>query len=89
MPVTCVCPINNHSLKNTTVGFNPYTFFRNRSRQMNTVAVKCAHTVLPFITLVTSTNKSVLCDVLSILKIGRNGKQYLNSVRMCLNFLQQ
>ena len=51
--------------------------------------MKCAHTVLPFVTLVTSTNRSVLQDVCSILDIGRNGKQYLNSVRMCLNFLQQ
>ena len=49
--------------------------------------MKCA--VLPFVTLVTSTNKSVLCDVLSILKKGRNGKQYLNNVRVHLNFLQQ
>ena len=46
-------------------------------------------TVLPFVTLVTSTNRSVLCDVCSILDIGRNGKQYLNNVQMCLNFLQQ
>ena len=51
--------------------------------------MKYAHTVLPFITLVTSMNKSVLCDVLSILEIGRNGKQYSNNVRVCLNFLQQ
>ena len=51
--------------------------------------MKCAHTVLPFIRLVTSVNKSVLHDVLSILKIGRNGKQYLNNVHVCLNFLQQ
>ena len=45
--------------------------------------------VLAFITLDTSMNKSVLHDVLSILEIGTNGKQYLNSVRLCLNFLQQ
>ena len=45
--------------------------------------------VLPFIKLVTSTNKSVLHDVLNILEIGRNVKQYLNSVHVCLNFLQQ
>ena len=51
--------------------------------------MKYAHTVLPFITLVTSTNKSVLHDVHNILEIGRNGKQYLNNVRVCLNFLQQ
>ena len=51
--------------------------------------MKCAHTVLPFVTFVTSTNRSVLQDVHSILDIGRNGKQYLNSVRVCLNFLQQ
>ena len=51
--------------------------------------MKCAHTVLPFVTLVTSTNRSVLHDVCSILDIGRNGKQYLNNVRVCLNFLQQ
>ena len=51
--------------------------------------MKCAHTVLPFITLVASMNKSVLCDVLSILEIGRNGKQDLNYVCVCLNFLQQ
>ena len=50
--------------------------------------MKCAHTVLPFITLVTSMNKFVLCDVLGILEIGRNGKQYLNNVHICLNFLQ-
>ena len=36
--------------------------------------MKCAHTVLPFVTLVTSTNRSVLHDVRSILDIGRNGK---------------
>ena len=42
--------------------------------------MKCAHTVLPFVTLVTSTNKSLLCDVLSILEIGGNGKQYCLSV---------
>ena len=51
--------------------------------------MKCAHTVLPFVTLVTSTNRSVLHDVRSILDIGRNGKQYLNNVCICLNFLQQ
>ena len=51
--------------------------------------MKCAHTVLPFIMLVTSTDKSVLCDVHNILNIGRNGKQYLNNVQVCLNFLQQ
>ena len=51
--------------------------------------MKCDHTVLPFITLVTSRNKSVLYDVLHILQIGRNGKQYLNNVQVCLNFLQQ
>ena len=45
--------------------------------------------VLPFVTLVTSTNKSVLRDVCNILHIGRNGKQYLNNVHICLNFLQQ
>ena len=45
--------------------------------------------VLPFIKLVTSTNKSVQHDVLSILEVERNGKQYLNSVCMCLNCLQQ
>ena len=33
--------------------------------------MKCAHTVLPFITLVTSTNKSVLHDVCNIPDIGR------------------
>ena len=44
--------------------------------------MKCAHTVLPFITLVASTNKSVLHDVHNILEIGRNEKQYLNNVRM-------
>ena len=37
------------------------------------VAMKCAQTVLPLVTLVTSTNKSVLCDVHNILDIGRNG----------------
>ena len=42
--------------------------------------------VLPFIKLVTSMNKSVLHDVLNILEIGRNRKQYLNSVPMCLHF---
>ena len=36
--------------------------------------MKWAHTVLPIIT-VTSTNKSVQHDVLSILEIGRNGKK--------------
>ena len=51
--------------------------------------MKCAHTVLSFVTLVTSTNRSVLHDVHHILDIGRNGKQYLNNVRLCLNFLQQ
>ena len=51
--------------------------------------MKCAHTVLPFITLVTSTNKSVLHEVHNIFEIGRNGKQYLNNVHICLNFLQQ
>ena len=51
--------------------------------------MKCAHTVLPFVTLVASTNKSVLHDVLSILDMGRNGKQYLNNVHICLSFLQQ
>ena len=51
--------------------------------------MKCAHAILPFITLATSTNKSVLHDVHNILDIGKNGKQYLNNVRVCLNFLQQ
>ena len=51
--------------------------------------MKCTHTVLPFVTLVTSTNRSVLHDVHNILNIGRNGKQYLNNVHICLNFLKQ
>ena len=49
--------------------------------------MKCTHTVLPFVTLVTSTNKSVLCDVYNILKIGRNGKQYLNNICMHMSEL--
>ena len=54
--------------------------------------MKCTHTVLPFVTLVTSTNKSVLHDVRDVRNIhdiGRNGKQYLDNVHVYLNFLQQ
>ena len=39
--------------------------------------MKWAHTVLPFIRLVTSTNKSVPRVPLKSLEIGKNGKQYL------------
>ena len=39
--------------------------------------------------LVTSTNKSVHRDVHIIREIGKNGKQYLNIVRVCLHFVQQ
>ena len=53
------------------------------------VNIKCAHVPLPFVTLVTSTNKSVCCDVHIICEIGKNGKQYLNIVRVCLHFVQQ
>ena len=86
-------PINNHLLENTTASFNSNTFFWCRSRQMNicrkiTCCLNCTHTVLPFIKLVTSTNKSVLHDIPNILEIRRNGKQYFNSVHVCLNFLQ-
>ena len=53
------------------------------------VTVKCAHILLPLVTLVTSTNKSVRCDVCIIHEIGKNGKQYLNIVRVCQHFVQQ
>ena len=53
------------------------------------VAVKCTHTVFPFVRLVTSMNKSVHLEVSNILEIGRNRKQYLNNVCICLHFLQQ
>ena len=53
------------------------------------VNVKCAHILLPLVTLVTSTNKSVCHDVHIICEIGKNGKQYLNIVRVCLHFVQQ
>ena len=46
------------------------------------VTVKCAHLLLPLVMLVTSTNKSVQCDVRTTHKIGKNGKQYLNIVRV-------
>ena len=44
------------------------------------VTVKCAHILLPLVTLVTSTNKSVQQDVCIIRGISKNGKQYLNIV---------
>ena len=53
------------------------------------VAVKCAHILLSLVILVTSTNKSVRCDVRIMCEIGKNGKQYLNIVRVCLHFVQQ
>ena len=53
------------------------------------VAVKCAHILLPLVMLVTLTNKSVQHDIHTICEIGKNGKQYLNIVRVCLHFLQQ
>ena len=53
------------------------------------VTVKCAHILLPLVMLVTSTNKSVQHDMHIIHEIGKNGKQYLNIVRVCLHFVQQ
>ena len=53
------------------------------------VNAKCAHIPLPLVALVTSTNKSVHRDVHIIREIGKNGKQYLNIVRVCLHFVQQ
>ena len=53
------------------------------------VTVKCAHILLPLVILVTSTNKSVRCDICIIREIGKIGKQYLNIVRVCLHFVQQ
>ena len=50
---------------------------------------KWAHILLPLVILVTSTNKSVCLDVRTIREIGKNGKQYLNMVRVCLHFVQQ
>ena len=44
------------------------------------VNAKYAHILLPLLTLVTSTNKSVRHDVHTIREIGKNGKQYLNIV---------
>ena len=38
--------------------------------------------VLPFVRLVTSTNKSVLQVPLKILETGKNGKQYVTIERM-------
>ena len=53
------------------------------------VAVKCADILLPLVMLVILTNKSVRCDVHTICEIGKNGKQYLNIVRVCLHFVRQ
>ena len=53
------------------------------------VNAKCAHILLPLVTLVTSTNKSVQCDICIIHEIGKNGKQYLNMVQVRLHFVQQ
>ena len=39
--------------------------------------------------LLTLTNKSVQCDIHTTCEIGKNGKQYLNIVRVCLHFVQQ
>ena len=44
------------------------------------VTVKCVHILLPLVMLVTSTNKSVQCDVCTTHEIGKNGRQYLNIV---------
>ena len=49
-------------------------------RRKHLVDAKCAHILLPLVTLVTSTNKSVRRDVRIIHEIGKNGKQYLNIV---------
>ena len=44
-----ICPINNHSLKNTTVSFNPYTLFWYQSRKMNICReMTCYHEVCPY-----------------------------------------
>ena len=43
----------------------------------------------PLVTLVTSTNKSVCRDIRIIHEMGKNGKQYLNIVHVCLHFVQQ
>ena len=55
--------------------------------------ITCCHKMCPysiaFLKLVASTNRSVLHDIFNILEIGRNGKQYLNNVHLCLHFLQQ
>ena len=51
--------------------------------------MKCAHIPLPLVILITSTNKSVRLDVHTMREIGKNGKQYLNIVRVCLHFVQQ
>ena len=53
------------------------------------VTVKCGHILLPLVMLVTSTNKSVQCDIHTIRKISRNGKQYLNIVLVCSHFVWQ
>ena len=53
------------------------------------VDAKCAHILLPLVTLVTSTNKSVHWDMCIIREVGKNGKQYLNIVHVCLHFVQQ
>ena len=53
------------------------------------VDAKCSHILLPLVILVTSTNKSVQCDVHIICEFGKNGKQYLNIVQVCLHFVQQ
>ena len=51
--------------------------------------MKYAHIPLPFVTLVTSTNKSVRLDVRTMREIGKNGKQYLNIAQVCLHFVHK
>ena len=53
------------------------------------VTVQCAHILLPLVMLVTLTNKLVQCDIRTIHEIGKNGRQYLNIVQVCLHFVQQ
>ena len=62
---------------------------KTKKMQKDPVDAKCAHIPLPLVILVTSTNKSIRCDVCTIREIGKNGKQYLNIVQVCLHFVQQ
>ena len=81
-------------LKYTAKSFYLYIFLLDRSRysylrwETSSCCKMCPCTIT-FSNIGHLTNKSVQCDIHTICEIGKNGKQYLNIVRVCLHFVQQ